>query len=384
MKRLLVPAVLAAIMCGCGGESNIKRGEAALAGGDYATAAKCFSAALKANPTSVPLLYNLGAARAMAGDTRGAITAFRDALRCSPGEIEVSEYLADQLVKVGTPEALAEARELLDFSIAFRSDPVEKARALNSQALVEMALHHYDLALAHLIAATMEAPDYAPARYDLAVLCSGTFNLPAAAAREFDAFIAASPENGEKLEKAKKARAALGDAIPPAYSHKTTDEASALLRSGADFYAKKDYKKAIELFRAAALKDPFSFDAYINTANAYLSLGNYHEASASFAQALSIDPSRFDAALWSVRLAYAGNNFKGAIESLTTKIIPSWPEEAECYRLASFALAQERHYVEAKAYGDLFLARCKALNLADKAAEFKLWLDQLPETRFRP
>lgn len=384
MIKYAAPVVLAAILAGCGSESNVSRGEAALASGDYAEAARLFASALKTNPTSVPLLYNLGAARAMAGDTRGAIAAFRDALRCSPGEIEVSEYLADQLAKTGTPEALAEARELLDFSIPFRSEPVAKARALNSIALVEMSLRHYDLALAHLVAAISAAPDYPPAHYDLAVLCKSTLGLPAAAARELEAFLNAGGQDGERAAKAREMLAELKKSLPAPYSHKTSDAASELLRSGAELYDKKDFAKAVKLFSEASLKDPFSFDAYFNAANAHLAVGKYREAYESFLQASSINPSRFDAAFWAARLAYANGDFKTAVKDLTAKIIPSWPDEAESYLLAAYAFAQERRYIEARAFGELFLAKSKDEDPAGKVKDFKLWLETLPETRFRP
>jgi protein O-GlcNAc transferase len=71
---------------------------------------------------------NLGTARARAGDAAGAIRAYRDALRNSPGDINFVLNLAEELANAGQ---LEEAREFIARAAALNpKDPrVVKARA---------------------------------------------------------------------------------------------------------------------------------------------------------------------------------------------------------------------------------------------------------------
>jgi tetratricopeptide (TPR) repeat protein len=51
---------------------------------------------------------NLGLARSRLGDSPGAIRAYRDALRCNPGDVNAHFALAEELANAGQ---VAEARE---------------------------------------------------------------------------------------------------------------------------------------------------------------------------------------------------------------------------------------------------------------------------------
>ena len=155
MRKQAIPlAALVAILAGCGrGGRDVADGERALAAGEFKKAASIFSAATKAHPSSVPLFYNLGVARALAGDSTAAIAAFRDVLRFVPGDLDASEALAAELRKTGSPAALSEAHDLLEFVLPYRDAAGDRARTLNTLALVEEALRRDDLALARLLAA---------------------------------------------------------------------------------------------------------------------------------------------------------------------------------------------------------------------------------------
>jgi tetratricopeptide (TPR) repeat protein len=381
---LLVPAAIAAILSGCGGKPAAESGEEALAQGDYKAAAKFFRAAVKGNPSSVPLFYNLGTAQALAGDTAGAISSFREVLRFTPGDLDAFEVLAVELRKAGSAENLAESHELLDFVVGFRQTASEKARALNSLALTEKALRRNDLAVARLVAALTADPGYATACYNMADLCAKTLNLPVPAKKAIDAFLASAPEDAALAAKAVALRDSVAASIPVPYSHATGEEAKGFVRSGAEAYAKKDYAKAEQMFAKAAEADPLAFEARFNRANALLSANRLSEAATSFAEAAAIDPARFDAAFWQARLAYATGDYGKAIELLTGRVIPSWPDEPQSYLFASYAYAQQQRYYEAEVFGELYVAKAAKADPKAKTADFKAWLDKLPKTKFKP
>lgn len=383
MLKYAIIIAAAATLAGCNGGLSVENGEEALARGDFRAAAKCFAASVKRNPSSVPLLYNLGVARALAGDTKDAILAFRDVLRFSPGDLDASEYLAAELCELGTPEALMEAHELLEFALRFRKEPLERARALNSIALVEQSLHRTGLAVARFIAAIEAAPGYLPARFNLALLCARDLKLPAAAKRELDAISAldAKPEDSERLQ---ALAASIEGTLPKPYDHVTMAEAAALIKEGAAAYAKNDYKTAIEQFGEAAKIDPFSFDAAFNSANAFLASGNYIEAEKFFEKAAELDPSRFDVAFWRTRLAYTSGDYAKVVAQISGNIAPSWPDEPQGFFLGSYAYAQLRQYTEARLYGELYLAKVRRQNPSASQADFESWLMMLPETKFKP
>ena len=84
--KLALPSVLTAALLAAGcsrmpPEQAIAEGQKALAAGDWATAADRLDRATDARPDSPELHYNLGMARLMGGDAKGAKEAFSDAVR---------------------------------------------------------------------------------------------------------------------------------------------------------------------------------------------------------------------------------------------------------------------------------------------------------------
>ena len=138
------------------------------------------------------------------------------------------------------------------------------------------------------------------------------------------------------------------------------------------------------MFAKAAEADPLAFEARFNRANALLSANRLSEAATSFAEAAAIDPARFDAAFWQARLAYATGDYGKAIELLTGRVIPSWPDEPQSYLFASYAYAQQQRYYEAEVFGELYVAKAAKADPKAKTADFKAWLDKLPKTKFKP
>lgn len=384
MRIYLVIAVSAALAAaGCGGGDSARKGEEALARGDFRSAARHFSDATRRNPSSVPLLYNLGAALALDGDTRGAIDSFRDVLRFSPGDINASEYLAAELAELGTQEALMEAHALLEFALQYRTEPDERARALNSLALVENAMHRTDLATARLVAAADAAPDYAPPHYNFAKICARDDRLAAAAMREADIAAKLSPDPAIR-DAAAQISSAASAKLPPPYAHTTSQSAADLMKEAAAAAARRDSDKAAGLYIKAANADPNSLEAAMGAANAMVAATRYSEATPFFDRAAALDPANFDIAITGARLDYSTGNFRRAIDRLVGSVIPSWPDNPQPFFLASYAFAQEQRYFEARVFGEIYIAKSLAQTPSADISAFKGWIATLPDTKFKP
>ena len=73
----------------------------------WTNAALTFERAIALKPDFGPAHHNLGISRSKAGDGQGAIRAFRDALRVTPGDVNVLFALAEELANAGQlPEAV--------------------------------------------------------------------------------------------------------------------------------------------------------------------------------------------------------------------------------------------------------------------------------------
>jgi tetratricopeptide (TPR) repeat protein len=68
------------------------------------------------------------------------------------------------------------------------------------------------------------------------------------------------------------------------------DEAATLWRSAAESMAQDRAAQAAELARAAALKDPWSAEAYYYLGHAYAKLGHFFEAVAAYERAAELRP----------------------------------------------------------------------------------------------
>jgi len=118
--------------------SRFERAGEKLAAGRAAEAAKELSELVAASPDSVPFLSRLGAARLAAGDTDGALDAYRRAIRLDPRSEFLRLHLADALRRLGrTAEAKAEYRRALDLDP--RSAPAWLALAELAHAAGEAA-----------------------------------------------------------------------------------------------------------------------------------------------------------------------------------------------------------------------------------------------------
>ena len=90
MKSVFATLSLAALLAaGCSRvppEEALARGQAALAAGRYAEAAPLLAVVARANPENPVAFYNLGMARLLSGDNRGARSAFSESLVFAAGD----------------------------------------------------------------------------------------------------------------------------------------------------------------------------------------------------------------------------------------------------------------------------------------------------------
>ncbi len=106
---------------------HIQLGLALLCQESWTNAAATFAHATALKPDFAPAHHNLAIARAKGGDSAGAIRAYRDALRCAPGDVNTLFALAEELANAGQ---LKEALECVNraAAIAPRDPRVAKAR----------------------------------------------------------------------------------------------------------------------------------------------------------------------------------------------------------------------------------------------------------------
>jgi len=124
------------------------RGRLAFNVGRFDEAAANFAAAVRAAPTSVRALTNLGSAIGMLGDTEGAILRFREALKLDPNSFVVHYNLGELCLGSGRH---LEAVHYLEQAVKARPDDVRSqvllARAYQQTGKPERALSVYDTAL---------------------------------------------------------------------------------------------------------------------------------------------------------------------------------------------------------------------------------------------
>lgn len=120
------------------------RGRQAMASGRFAEAAKIYAALVKKIPDSGGLYLNLGMARYMAGDARGAVPALETALRLEPGLGPAQLFLGAAYLAAGAPaRAVKPLVELVG-----REPANAKARQMLGDALLalgraEESLNHF-------------------------------------------------------------------------------------------------------------------------------------------------------------------------------------------------------------------------------------------------
>ena len=107
---LFAAALLAAGCSRIPPEEAVARGQAALAAGRYAEAAPLLAAAARANPENPLAFFNLGMARLLSGDCRGARSAFSETLVFASGDLRRAavQGLAESWRRAGDAEKAIE------------------------------------------------------------------------------------------------------------------------------------------------------------------------------------------------------------------------------------------------------------------------------------
>ena len=95
----------------------IQLGLALLCQQKWTNAAEILEQAIALKADFAQAHHNLGLARSRAGDSAGAIRAYRDALRCNPGDVNAHIALAEELANVGElPEAKEHVRRAAEIN----------------------------------------------------------------------------------------------------------------------------------------------------------------------------------------------------------------------------------------------------------------------------
>ncbi len=175
-------------LSGCNRESSeeaIGKGQTALIGGEYKTAARHLKRAVKLNPGNDIILYNLGMAQMLATDYKAADRSFDEADQVSKdGSTDALEALAETRRLAGDPEGAIRAIERA-FSKVNR-----KAHLVAGLAVCEMEQGHNEYAH-QLLQEALDTDDLNPvALFNMAVLLQKPqFNKPTKAADLFSRFI---------------------------------------------------------------------------------------------------------------------------------------------------------------------------------------------------
>ena len=379
---IIVLAPVLAIVSGCGnGENAAEKGEAALREGKFAAAAKSLDvAARKTQPTS-HFYYNLGSAKALAGDSAGAMRAFESAESMDSTNLDAIEFRAKLLADDGD---LAAAHELLDRIVDAASDTATRVRILNALAVVEHRLHRDDLACARLAQVIRMDPEYAPAYYNLAHFLEEAYQLHAAALANIVKFEQIAKPDNPARAKAEEFKALVEAAdklapLPP--PHTSTPEAMKFIKQGADAYARSKWTLAEESFGKALEADPESYEASSYLAATRYAARHYAAAADAYAKAAEIAPDKYDPIFTQALIAYSHlKNYPRTVQLLTGVAIPRWPNNAESYKIAAYALYAEQRCYEARVYGAIYIEISKAAG--EDVSDFEKWLATLPNKGF--
>ena len=379
---LFCAAPLIALLAGCGdGKTAADKGEAALLAGNYQVAARALdTAARKTEPTS-PLYYNLGAAKARAGDVQGAIRAFENAETTDISNLDALEYRANMLLKAGDP---AGAHELLDRAIDDVSGSAAKARMENSLAVAEHALNRDDLACLRLAKAIRTDPGYAPSYYNLARILEEAYQFHAGALANMRKFAEMTDANDARLANAEKfiAEVKAADEASAKPPHASSPAAAKLIAQGKDAYARSRWSLAEDFFSKALDADPDSSEAALQLALTRYNARHFDAAAEAYAKAAALDPGQFTPVFMQARLAYTAGNPARALQLITGVAVPRWPDNPQCYDLAAYSWATQRRFYEARLYGSVYLELSRAAGA--NVAQFEEWFAKLPQIPLQP
>lgn len=339
----LIATLAAAFAAGCGGgKSNAAKAVEEFNAGRYEAAAKTLEKVVRDGGATSTLHYNIGVAKAMAGDKEGAIRAFENARSLDIGATDAAEYRAHLLMENGDIET---AHEILDGLVTDDDEPARQARALSALAVCEHRLGRDDLAFLRLTRAISTDPSYKPAIQNLAALREGR-----------------------------------GDDVK-SKPHDTNAEAAALIAKGSDSYARSKWQLAIDSFEKALKADPESYHAASSLATAHFAARHYSDASETYELAAKLDPSKSDPFYWQAYIAYSLGDPVKATRMLCETVIPRWPDDIRSYELASYAWATQKRFYEARVFGEEHLRRAKMAGT--DASAFAKWFAAMPQTAFQ-
>jgi tetratricopeptide (TPR) repeat protein len=146
-------ALLALLLCGCGADWYLEKGERAVRDMELVDAERAFRSALAREPDSVDALYGLGWTYHLAGHQDEARETFERCLQVAPESALGYKGLGSIALAEGNIE-VAEAR----LEQALQRAPTDPS-LLNSQALILIRTERYDEALAAYEALRADAPE---------------------------------------------------------------------------------------------------------------------------------------------------------------------------------------------------------------------------------
>jgi len=377
---ILLPVIV--FVAGCGRQSPqslVRRGEAALAGGDAGEAAQAFEQAVKRIADSPDLYYNLGNAYERLGNLEPAAQAFNTALQLNPTHQEALEGRA--LVAMHRQEWKI-AQEHFARALRAADDGTVRARVLTAWGLMDANRADYDLARARFLAARLADPRYAPAFYNLASLYRDRLDLHEESLDLFQMYTRLVTDETPNLKKALNAIQRLtanqqrrrADETP---EHRDPAKAAVLIQTGRHLEDARQSAKAIKAYREALAADGTAFAAARGLTRVYLATGARSEALEAARTAIRINPSHVEAAMQAAELAYQIKDYAEA-GRIAGRLIARLTSYAPAYELMTRIRYAENHLPEARAYGELYVAAAKPGPDRDRYAA---WLETIPSVR---
>jgi tetratricopeptide (TPR) repeat protein len=178
--------------------------------------------------------------------------------------------------------------------------------ALNTLALAELHMdRNSETALKRLQQILSIHPDYAPAIYNMGMICEQWQGNPTAALNWYKKYLSKAGSSAAHTASAKEAIARLsGKKIPQrtVTAHSRPD-ARRFMAEGGKLLQSKNFKAAIPQYQKAIQADPKEKSAYYNLGLAYFYLEQYSEAIRAYIAATKLDP-RFEDAHYMLSLAY--------------------------------------------------------------------------------
>jgi tetratricopeptide (TPR) repeat protein len=379
MKQFTLPAALFALAflsaAGCGSSRKaIQQGQEALKQGNYPLAIKQFERATRRITDDPALYYNLATARFHQGELDAAQEALATTLQLAPDNrdaIELSGEIALNRQEWGR------ASELF---VRAGQGLAPNARLLTALSTAERGAGRSDVARVRLLQALRADRRYAPAYYDLASLYRDHYNLKEDALELFEMYLRLTTGSTDAhVEKARtsitRLKLVLERTPPPPTARAPAPAVARLLQEGDRFRTAQQWVKAEKAYRDALLADPRCFTAAYGVANACRARSDKANALKAFLQAIELGPGNMDPFYQAATLAYELRNYAEA-ERLADKLLAGWPSHAPSYALMASIRSAEGRHLDARAYGEYYVAIAPAGALRDRYAA---WLNTLPK-----